>query len=176
MTSTPQTPDHTDGTDHTDRGLTEIVPAVLLVLVGIYMIIDGHGLRTPPTEGAIGPRFFPYVVGGGLIVVGLWLAVAVWRGDRAEPEQGEDVDSEARTSWPTLGALAGLMLVYVLVLEPVGYLLSTIGLFAGTAWTLGARNPRSLVAVSLLAPFVTFIVFTRLLGVYLPNGILQAVI
>ncbi|GLY33530.1 hypothetical protein Kisp02_68950 [Kineosporia sp. NBRC 101731] len=140
------------------------------------MIVDGHSLRTPPTEGAIGPRFFPYVVGVALVVVGIWLAVAVWRGDRAEPEAGEDVDTEATTHWGTLAALAGLMVLYVLILDPVGYLLSTIGLFAGTAYTLGARNPRSLVAVSLLAPFVTFIVFTRLLGVYLPNGILQAVI
>ncbi|GAB6903258.1 tripartite tricarboxylate transporter TctB family protein [Kineosporia succinea] len=159
-----------------NRGLTEIVPAALLALTGVYMIVDGHGLRTPPTEGAIGPRFFPYVVGGALIVVGLWLAVAVWRGDRAEAEAGEDVDTEARTSWRTLGALAGIMLLYVLILDPVGYLLSTIGLFAGTAYTLGARDPRSLTVVSLLAPFVTFLLFTRVLGVYLPNGILQAVI
>ena len=173
---TPTSPQPSSDTPADNRHLTEIVPAALLVLIGIYMVVDGHGLRTPATEGAIGPRFFPYVVGGGLIVVGTWLAVAIWRGDHAEPEQGEDVDAEARSDWRTLGALAGLMLLYVLILEPVGYLLSTIGLFAGTAYTLGARDPRSLVAVSLLAPFITFLVFTRLLGVYLPNGLLQAVI
>ncbi|MBT0769942.1 tripartite tricarboxylate transporter TctB family protein [Kineosporia sp. J2-2] len=159
-----------------NRGRAEIVPALLLALTGVYMIADGHSLRTPPTEGAIGPRFFPYVVGGALIVVGLWLAVAVWRGDRAEAEQGEDVDTQARTDWRTLGTLAAIMLLYVLILDPVGYLLSTVGLFAGTAWTLSARNPRSLVLVSLLVPFVTFLLFTRALGVYLPNGVLQTVI
>ena len=30
--------------------------------------------------------------------------------------------------------------------------------------------------VTVLVPFVTFMLFTRLLGIYLPNGILQAVI
>ena len=48
--------------------------------------------------------------------------------------------------------------------------------FGGTAFALGARRPRSLVLTTLLVPLATFLIFTRLLGIYLPNGVLEAVI
>ena len=48
--------------------------------------------------------------------------------------------------------------------------------FGGNAFTLGARRPRSLILATLLVPLATFLIFTRLLGIYLPNGVLQAVI
>ena len=49
-------------------------------------------------------------------------------------------------------------------------------LFAASAWTLGARRPRRLVLTTFLVPFVIFLIFTRRLGIYLPNGSLKAVI
>jgi hypothetical protein len=48
--------------------------------------------------------------------------------------------------------------------------------FGGSAFALGARRPRSLLLTTLLVPLATFRIFTRLLGIYLPNGLLEAVI
>ena len=154
----------------------ELLAALALTAAGVAMLIDTSSIRVTATANAVGPRFFPYVVGGAATLVGLWLAVAVLRGDRAEPEQSEDVDVTQTTDWRTLAGLAGTFVVYILVIEPVGYLLSTMFLFGASAYTLGARRPRSLVLATVLVPFVTFMIFTRLLGIFLPNGILQAVI
>lgn len=154
----------------------ELVAALVLTAAGIAMLVDTNSIRVTAAANAVGPRFFPYVVGGAATLVGLWLAVAVLRGDKAEPEDSEDVDLDQRTDWRTLGLLAATFVLYILIIDPVGYLLSTMLLFGASAWTLGARRPRSLVLTTFLVPFVTFMIFTRLLGIYLPNGILQAVI
>ena len=154
----------------------ELVAALVLTAAGIAMLVETNSIRVTAAANAVGPRFFPYVVGGAATLVGLWLAVAVLRGDEAEPEDSEDVDLDQRTDWRTLGLLAATFVLYILIIDPVGYLLSTMLLFGASAWTLGARRPRSLVLTTVLVPFVTFMIFTRLLGIFLPNGILQAVI
>lgn len=154
----------------------ELIVALALTGVGLAMVLDTRTIRVTATANAVGPRFFPYVVGGAAALVGILLAIAVLRGDRAEPEGGEDIDLTQATDWKTLAALAGTFVVYLLILGPVGYLVSTMFLFGATAWTLGARQWRSLVLATVLAPFVTYMVFTRLLGIFLPNGILNAVI
>jgi len=154
----------------------ELAAALVLGGVGVAMIVDTRSIRVLATANAVGPRFFPYVVGGAAAIVGLWLAVAVFRGDRAEPEASEDIDLEQKTDWRTLAMLTGAFVAYILLITPLGYLLSTMLFFGGTAFALGARGPRSLIITTLVVPFITFMVFTRLLGIYLPNGVLQAVI
>jgi putative tricarboxylic transport membrane protein len=157
-------------------GASEIVPALGLVALGIYMLVSSRSIAIPAGEHSIGPRFFPYVVGGLLVVVGLWLAIAVWRGDRAEPEGSEDVAEDASTDWRTVAVIVAVLVAYVALINPLGYLIATVGLFAGVAWSLGARGWRGLVIFSILVPFATYMLFTRALGVYLPNGLLESVI
>jgi putative tricarboxylic transport membrane protein len=154
----------------------ELTAALVLTAAGIAMLLDTRSIRVTAVANAVGPRFFPYVVGGAATLVGLWLVVAVLRGDRAEPEESEDIDVDQKTDWRTLAGLSAAFVVYIAIIEPVGYLLSTMVLFGASAYTLGARTPRSLILLTVLVPFVTFMLFTRLLGIYLPNGILQAVI
>jgi putative tricarboxylic transport membrane protein len=154
----------------------ELAAALVLTGVGVAMIIDTRSIRVLATANAVGPRFFPYVVGGAAVIVGIWLAVSVLRGDRAEPEASEDIDLNQKTDWRTLAMLAGAFIAYILLITPLGYLLATMLFFGSTAFALGARRPRSLILTTVLVPFATFMIFTRLLGIYLPNGLLQAVI
>ncbi|MET0896491.1 MAG: tripartite tricarboxylate transporter TctB family protein [Mycobacterium sp.] len=154
----------------------ELAAALALTGVGVAMILDTSSIRVLATANAVGPRFFPYVVGGAATLVGLWLAIAVLRGDRAASEESEDIDLTQKTDWRTLAALAGAFVAYILIINPLGYLLSTMLFFGGTAFALGARRPRSLILTTLLVPLATFLIFTRLLGIYLPNGVLEAVI
>jgi putative tricarboxylic transport membrane protein len=154
----------------------ELVAALGLAAVGALVLVDTTTIAVPQGSNALGPRFFPYLVGGALLVVGLALAVAVARGSRGAAEEGEDVDTSRSADWRTLGVIAGTFVAYVLLVQPLGFLLATVGLFAGTAWALGARSWRPLLLTSVLVPFAAFMLFTRGLGIYLPNGVLAAVI
>ena len=48
---------------------------------------------------------FPYVIGTGMIVLAVLLAVATARGDVAEGEAGEDIDLTVPPDWVTVGKL-----------------------------------------------------------------------
>ena len=153
----------------------EALAGLVVAAVGIYMVTTAHTI-TNIGGSPIGPRFFPYAVGGLLAVTGLGIAVSALRGYRAPSEGGEDVDDTVSTDWKTLGTIIGAFTLFALLIQPVGYLLTTIFLFGSVAWILGARRWRGLVAVSLLVPFISYIFFTRVLGIYIPNGILEAII
>jgi len=154
----------------------ELFAALGLAAVGVFVLVDTSTITVPQGSSSVGPRFFPYVIGGALVLVGLALAVAVARGDCGAVEEGEDIDTSRPADWRTLGMIAGTFAAYVVLVQPLGYLLSTILLFAGTSWALGARGWRKLVLISVLVPFAAFMLFTRGLGIYLPNGVLAAVI
>lgn len=155
--------------------LGEVVAGLVVAAVGIYMVSTAHTI-TNIGGSPIGPRFFPYAVGGLLAVTGLGIAASALRGHRAVSEGGEDVDGSVSTDWKTLGSIIGAFALFALLIQPVGYLLTTIFLFGSVAWILGARRWRGLVAVSFLVPLISYIFFTRVLGIYIPNGILEAII
>lgn len=155
--------------------LGEAIAGLLVGAVGIYMVSTAH-LISNIGGSPVGPRFFPYVVGGLLAITGLGIALSALRGNQAEAEGGEDVDASVDTDWKTLGSILAVFAVYVVLIQPVGYLLMTIFLFGSVAWILGAKRWRGLITVSLLVPFISYIFFTRVLGIYIPNGILEAII
>ena len=92
MSETRPRPDRQD-VDKAQYGL-----AAALLVVGVYTIIDARGLNVGFGD-PIGPRVFPYVIGTGMIVLAVLLAVATARGDVPEGEAGEDVDLTSPADW-----------------------------------------------------------------------------
>ena len=94
--------------------------AAALLLVGVYTIIDARGL-TVGFGDPIGPRVFPYLIGTGMIVLAVLLAVATSRGDVAEAEAGEDVDLTSPADWVTVGKLVGILVLNLLLVNILGW-------------------------------------------------------
>src|SRR6476619_1842658 len=111
---------------------------IAVVALGVFTIIDSHRITVPLSANVVGPRVFPYAVGAALVVSGAAVLVSVLRGGRAEPEAGEDVDTEARTDWVTLAKVVAAFAVHVAVVDVLGWALAATVLFAGVAWALGA--------------------------------------
>ena len=108
-------------------------------MVGVYTIIDARGL-TVGFGDPIGPRVFPYLIGTGMIVLSVLLAVATARGDVAEAEAGEDVDLTSPADWVTVGKLVGILVLNLLLVNLLGWAITGTLLFAGCAWALGSRT------------------------------------
>ena len=86
-TETPARPDY-----------AQYVVCVVLVLVGGFLIYDALSLpgwyaKVDP----VGPRLFPIVIGVGLVLMTVVLAIAIARGSRGEPDGGEDIDLRGQT-------------------------------------------------------------------------------
>lgn len=169
-------PSATAAPTHPLSGRAELGLAALLLALGIFLLVETQRIAVPVNANAVGPRFFPTVVGGVLVVVALWLAVDVLRGGRGEMEAAEDVDVSRASDWRTLGLLSAVFLGHALLLEPLGFPVAAALLFFGVAASLGSRRWARDAAVAVVLAVAVFVVFARGLGVGLPAGVLQGVL
>jgi putative tricarboxylic transport membrane protein len=149
--------------------------ATVLALVGIYTIIDARGLNVGFGD-PVGPRVFPYVVGVGMIVLAVLLAVATSRGDIGEGEAGEDIDLTSPADWVTVGKLVGILVLNLLLVNLLGWAITGALLFAGCAWALGSRTlVRDLIVGAVLSVGSWYFFYSGL-DVPLPPGILDGLL
>ena len=161
---------------HPLHGRAELGLAGLLLALGVFLLVETQRIAVPVNANAVGPRFFPTVVGAVLVVVSLWLAVDVLRGGSGEMEAAEDVDVSRASDWRTLAVLSAVFLGHALVLEPLGFPVAAALLFFGVAAALGSRRWARDAGVAVLLSVLVFVVFARGLGVGLPAGVLQGVV
>lgn len=148
--------------------------AAALLVVGVYTIIDARGL-TVGFGDPIGPRVFPYLIGTGMIVLSVLLAVATSRGDRPQADAGEDVDLTSPADWVTVGKLVGILVLNLLLVNLLGWAVTGTLLFAGCAWALGSRTLIRDVIVGAVMSVASWYFFWGL-GVPLDPGILDGIL
>ena len=164
-TATRQTPS-------VDKG--QYLLAAALLAVGIYTIIDARGLNVGFGD-PVGPRVFPYLIGTGMVVLAVLLAIATARGDVAQAEEGEDIDLTTPPDWLTVGKLVGILVLNLLLVNFLGWAISGALLFAGSAWALGSRTlVRDVLVGAVLAVGGWY--FFYALGVPLTPGILDGIL
>ncbi|HJX42989.1 MAG TPA: tripartite tricarboxylate transporter TctB family protein, partial [Geodermatophilus sp.] len=156
------------------RGISrgELAMVVLLGALGLYLLLDAANIAVPGSSNTIGPRFFPYLVGGVVLATALALGFRVLRGDRGPADESEDVDPDAPTSWRSVGIIGVAFLGHALLINVIGWPLAVTLMFALVAWALGARGVvRPLLAGGVLSVLV-WTVFVKALNVALPGGTL----
>jgi putative tricarboxylic transport membrane protein len=141
------------------------VAALLIAVLGVWVLWQATSLREGPGYAAVGPRVFPMVVGVGMMVSGLALLWSSWRVGSAQ-----DSEATPAADWATLLGMAAALAGYIVLYRPLGFIAaSTVFLVAG-AWILGSRSPLRDVLAGVLVSVGTFVLFTRLLGLELPVG------
>ena len=95
--------------------------AAFLGLAGAYVLLDAAGLEDGFADQPVQPYTLPYVVGAGLVILGILLAVATARGDRPEAEEGEDIDLTQGTDVRTVGLLALVLVANIALIDVLGW-------------------------------------------------------
>jgi putative tricarboxylic transport membrane protein len=158
--------------------LSDRVTGAFLVALGGASAYGGWLL--PPVPGQqIGPNVFPMVIGFGLMLCGALIALGVGHRfeEKAEADPAMPVaagEESAPLSWGrSLLALLppGLLLFYVLAVDRLGFALTAATMVLATAMALGARL-RLAIPLAIAAPIVVHLVFSKLLRVPLPAGLL----
>ena len=154
----------------TQKNYGEVLFALVFVVLGIAGILLAGSIEVPELETGMGPRAFPYIVSGLLAAIGAGLVLQALRGRLGAAEEGEDVDADASIDWLTIGKLVGFVILHILLIEPAGWPVAATVLFAGAAWTLGAKPFwRSVLIAAGLSLLLQYL-FGGLLGVSLPPG------
>lgn len=157
-------------------GKAELGLAGLLVALGAFLLVETSQIVVPVNANAVGPRFFPTVVGVLLCLVGTWLVVDVLRGGHGDMEAAEDIDLSRTSDWRTLALLSAVFLAHTAVLEVLGFAIAGALLFFGVGAALGSRRWARDAAVSVVLATAVHVLFGRVLGVGLPAGLLEGVL
>jgi putative tricarboxylic transport membrane protein len=133
----------------------------LAILLAIALIVGAWQIQTGMMLDPLGPRSFPIIIGVVLAIGGLYPLL------RPDPEP----------DWPAAGraleiALAVVvMILYALLLEPLGFIVaSTLAVFE-LCWRLGGGLGTSVLA-GIGVALLIYTVFHLILGLSLPRGLL----
>ena len=158
--------------------LARSVPFVAIMGAAAYFYYLADNLEFDPMPGRAGPDLWPKIILGLMIatcaigIVKAFLARSAESPNlfkllapRAEEEQ------EGQRSWPHLALLGcALFIGYVLVLERVGFVISTAVLIAAFLWIGRYRNRSVIALASLVGSLGFFFVFRKIVYVSLPLG------
>jgi putative tricarboxylic transport membrane protein len=145
--------------------LVRIIAALVLIVLSATFLVGVFDIRSPRGLDPAGPRFFP------LLVTGAWLVLSVaylFEGLRASKEAPKASDR----SWFEPVAVSVLLILYAVLVVPLGYLIATALLFFAAARVLGSRQVVRDVIVSVVLAVVVYVAFTQFLDISLPGGVL----
>lgn len=155
----------------------QFIVCVVMVCVGVFVIYDAVALPGGYAKvDPVGPRMFPIVIGIGLLVMAVVLAVAILRGSQGEPDGGEDIDLDEPSDWRTVALLVGLFVAVIVGVLPLGWAIMGAVLFAGAATILGSKHYVRNIVIGTVLSVGSFYAFYSGLGIPLPAGILDGIL
>ncbi|MEJ1088538.1 tripartite tricarboxylate transporter TctB family protein [Microbacterium sp. Mu-80] len=149
--------------------LGELLFALLMLALGVYAVVGVFSIHVP-VGVQVGPRVFPIFVAVILLGSAGAVLIGLFRGQRAEVEEGEDIDPNARTDWLTLAKIVGGLLAHLLLIDVIGWAPAAALLFGIVAWALGAKRWWPGFVIGLAIGLIVQIVFGEMLGLSLPLG------
>jgi putative tricarboxylic transport membrane protein len=153
-----------EGSDHR-FGPAGILAGLWLVALGLVIAFDTARMQVPPTYARVGPQVFPYIAGVALAGAGLFFVIETMLGRATALRPENEV-----TDWNALAAISVGFLAQIVLIERIGFILSSACLFLAVAWGFGSRRTVRDGAIALLLSSVVYVVFTRLLNLQLPGG------
>lgn len=120
---------------------------------GAWFLWQAAILREGPGYAAVGPRVFPVIVGLGILASGLALGASPTRRPEAESDIGPERD------WRTLAGAAAILAGYIVLFQPLGFVVASTLFLAASSWNLGSRSLRRDMVAGLLTSAAAYLVF-----------------
>lgn len=145
----------------------EIIFHIFMIISAVMYYMESFKINTNRVTDTIGPAGFPRVVVLLMIVL---LSISLFKVIKNRKEENNSKVKIAELD-PSFLMLIGLILAFVLLINPLGFLLSTLILVSGILVILGQKSPKMIVSISVSTMLVFTFVFGNLLSVPLPRGI-----
>ena len=148
--------------------IADIFGGALGILIGLFAIWEGTKMPTDVVM-KIGPSFFPNILGGLLILFSAILIANALRGrSKGKVEPYRLSDKGVQRGLITLAAGS----VFVLVVEPIGFIPTAIVFLTFMMRVMGKRNPLLLAVTPALITAAVWLVFEKVLALSMPAGVL----
>lgn len=136
-----------------------VISAVILVLTA-GLVVSTFGLEFADLGGAFSPMFFPRII---LMILLALAAINMVLDLLAKP------DSTSIELVPVL-LIAVAFMAYVLLIMPLGYFISSVGVGVVILLALGLRNPVQVLLVPVAAAGALIALFNHVLKMPLPSS------
>lgn len=151
------------------RRAGELIFIGVILAFSIVALVMTGAIREPAgSSNVLGARVLPYAINGLMLLASLAALVTVLRGNLGTPDDGEDIDPDARTSWRTVLLLVLAFASLMVTIPLVGWPLAVTILFAGSSLALGSGTWWKAVLIGAALGIMTQLVFGQLLGLSLP--------
>jgi putative tricarboxylic transport membrane protein len=134
-----------------------------VLALGLFIAVQTWQMQVAGSQAAVGPRLFPFLVAGGLVLVAAALLREAFFGHVAH-EGGFELD------WLAVLLVSAGLVVQMLLLEWVGWIVAATILFVLTARAFMSRRLVADAALGLGLAALTFVVFSYGLDLSLPAG------
>jgi putative tricarboxylic transport membrane protein len=149
----------------------EIWLSLGLIALGVFLLYQTSQIDVAVTYARVGPRVFPWMISGVLVLLGILLLrdglTGRWVKDDSEAEVLPPPDRKS-LQWLGLG-----LLLYLAAVTYGGFAIASGLLFAFVARAFGSRRIAIDLALGLVIGIVIYIGFHHGLGLTLPGGILE---
>ena len=144
-----------------------IVSLTFIVLGCVIYALTLSFEQTLVVDSRVTAEFFPQIIAGAMIVLALLNLLRCWKhGSIPDPEGLWSLAAFSRPFMVTI-----LIIVYVLVLEPLGFRIATFALGALLMYVTENRTFVSMVIFPAVLSLAVYTVFYKLLIVPLPEGL-----
>jgi putative tricarboxylic transport membrane protein len=162
----------------------ERIASIVLVIFSVAYLIGAFLIPMPVLKQQLGPGGFPIAVGFGMLILACIYAWQQFRSEVKAKESEEEIERRAaiigaeekiekKADLRTMGFVLGLMLLYAFFFEILGYAISTFLMFMAGTLYLDRRHPVRDGLIAVISSFVLYYIFTLLLRVRLPAGLLK---
>jgi putative tricarboxylic transport membrane protein len=152
-----------------ERSAGAVALALGIVVLGLVVGYETTQIQLSPAYAKVGPKVFPGLVAGGLILLGLALLWQAWSGRW----KAADDDEPRATDWRAIGWLGFGLVFNVALIGILGFILASTALFASVARAFGSLRPLRDVAIGLVFATVVYLGFAKLLGINMGTGLLE---
>ena len=145
-----------------------LIAGLALAAVALVIAYSTSKMSIAPTYAKVGPQVFPYLAAFALGATGLFF---IWQTVSRQPDR--IIPDTDVTDWRAIAFISGGFIFEILFIEPLGFILSASVLFVAVAYAFGSRRYVRDAITALILSTIAYLVFTKLLNLQLPAGILK---
>ena len=147
--------------------------ALGVVALGVFLLWGSSAISFGAGYDRIGPRFFPYAVAAGLILLGGWLTIAAIR-CRQVKHAAAGPEIQSGLNWRPLRLLSLALLLNLVFLETAGFVIASSVQFWLVARAFHSKRPARDAVIAVLVSTIVYFAFSQVLGLTLPAGIFES--
>ena len=162
----------------------ERIASVVMIVFSLTYLVGAFFIPMPALKQQLGPSGFPVAVGFAMLILACIYAWQQFRGRELAKATKEEIERraaiigaeekiETKADLRTMGFILVLMLCYAFFFEILGYAVATFLMFTAGTLYLDRRHLVRDGLIAVTSSFVLYYIFTILLRVQLPGGLLK---